>query len=74
MYRSKLQKDFEFNNRIFKIIFGVAVTVIVIFWIAMISFLIFAGSTAVKASDQIGQRGLKAVIEEIWCGPNNKCL
>jgi hypothetical protein len=28
----------------------------------------------IKAADQVEQRGLKAVIEQIWFGPNNKCL
>jgi flagellar basal body-associated protein FliL len=74
MYRSQFEKDFDFTARIIKIMFGVAVTIIVIGWIAMIAFWIFAGTTAVKAADQVEQRDLKAVIEEIWCGPNNKCL
>ena len=52
--------------------FGVAVTSIVVCWIAMIAFWIFAGTTAVKAVDQVEQRGLKAVVEQIWFGPNNK--
>jgi hypothetical protein len=74
MYRSQSEKDFHFMERMIKIMFGVAATIIVIGWIAMIAFWIFAGTTAVKAADQVEQRGLKAVIEEIWCGPNNKCL
>ena len=74
MYRSKFDKDFSSMERMIKIMFGVAVTVIVIGWIAMIAFWIFAGTTAIKAADQVEQRGLKAVVEEIWCGPNNKCL
>jgi hypothetical protein len=74
MYRSQFEKDFDFTSRVVKIMFGVAITIIVIGWIAMIAFWIFAGTTAIKAADQVEQRGLKAVIEEIWCGPNNKCL
>jgi hypothetical protein len=74
MYRSKFEKDFDSTSRIIKVMFGVAITFIVICWIAMIAFWIFAGTTAIKAADQVEQRGLKAVIEEIWCGPNNKCL
>jgi hypothetical protein len=70
MFRSQFQKD----QRMFNIMFRVAVTIVVIGWIAMIAFWIFAGTTAIKAADQVEQRGLKAVVEEIWCGPNNKCL
>jgi len=70
MFRSQFQKD----QRMFNIMFRVAVTIVVIGWIAMIAFWIFAGTTAIKAVDQVEQRGLKAVVEEIWCGPNNKCL
>jgi hypothetical protein len=66
--------EFDSMERVIKIMFGVAVTVIVISWIAIIAFWIFAGTTAVKAADQIEQRGLKAVVEEIWCSPNHKCL
>ena len=70
MYRSKLDKD----QRMFNIMFRTVVTIIAIFWIAIIAFMIFVGTTDVKAVDQVEQRGLKAVVEEIWCGPNNKCL
>ncbi len=74
MNRTRNLSQFEKDQRTFNIIFRVAVTVVVIGWIAMIALLIFAGTTAVKAVDQVEQRGLKAVVEEIWCGPNNKCL
>jgi plastocyanin domain-containing protein len=70
MYRSQFQKE----QRTFNIMFKAVVTIIVIGWIAIIAFWIFLGTVAVKAVDQVDQRGLKNVIEEIWCGPNNKCL
>ena len=63
---------FDSMDRMIKIMFGVAVTSIVVCWIAMIAFWIFAGTTAIKAADQVEQRGLKAVVEQIWFGPNNK--
>jgi hypothetical protein len=72
MYRNKFQKDFDFTSRVIKIMFGVVTTFIAIIWIAVIAFWIFAGTIAVKAADQIEQRGLKDVIEQIWFGPNNK--
>lgn len=65
---------FDTMDRMVKVMFGVATTFIVIVWIAIIAFWIFAGTTAIKAADQVEQRGLKAVVEDIWCGPNNKCL
>jgi hypothetical protein len=75
MWKSKVYRSqFEKDQRTFNIMFRVVATIIVIGWIAMIAFWIFAGTTVVKAADQVEQRGLKAVIEEIWCGPNNKCL
>jgi heme/copper-type cytochrome/quinol oxidase subunit 2 len=70
MYRSKLDKD----QRMFNIMFRTVVTIIAIFWIAIIAFMIFVGTTSIKAADQVEQRGLKDAVEEIWCGPNNKCL
>ena len=65
---------FDTMDRMVKVMFGVAATFIVVVWIAIIAFWIFAGSTAIKAADQVEQRGLKAIVEEIWCGPNNQCL
>jgi hypothetical protein len=74
MNRTRDLSQFEKDQRTFNIMFRVAFTIIAIGWIAMIALWIFAGTTAVKAVDQVEQHGLKAVVEEIWCGPNNKCL
>jgi hypothetical protein len=49
-------------------------TFIVIVWIAIIAFWIFVGTAAFKTAGQVEERGLKAVIEEIWCGSGKKCL
>lgn len=65
---------FHTMDRMVKVIFGVASTFIALIIIAIIAFWIFAGVTAIKAADQVEQNGLKSVIENIWCGPNNKCL
>ena len=73
MWKSKVYRSqFEKDQRTFNIMFRVVATIIVIFWITMIAFMIFVGSIAFKAADQVEQRGLKAVIEQIWFGPNNK--
>jgi hypothetical protein len=74
MYRNQFEKDFDFTTRWVKIAIGVAFTFIALVWIGIIAFWIFAGSTAIKAADQVEQKGLKAVIEQIWCGPEKKCL
>lgn len=47
-------------------IFVVAMCMLAI-WIMVIGF-------AVKTSDQIEAKGLKAVVEQVWCGPEKKCL
>jgi hypothetical protein len=74
MKSSKFNSDFHVMDRTFKIMFGVVVGFIAVVFIAVIAFWIFMAATVVKASDQVEQRGLKAVIEEIWCGPEKKCM
>ena len=58
----------------FKFLFRLTLTFIVIVWIAIIAFWIFVGTAAFKTAGQVEERGLKAVIEEIWCGSGKKCL
>ena len=69
-FRNKPVNDFDksFNtfNTIFKVVFGISVIIIVGTWIVM-------GVLAYKTIDAVGERGVKGVVEEVWCGKDTQC-
>jgi len=68
------QTNFDRSQRTFNIMFRIAATMIALTFVGIFLFWAFVGFTAVKAADEVEQKGLKAVIERIWCGPDNHCL
>lgn len=69
----RFARDFDWHQKIFRVIFTVATVSIVTIFIAIISFYIILGTAAVKSADAIEKDGLKAVIERVWCGQDSKC-
>jgi hypothetical protein len=67
-------RDFARSRRRFNIFFTVVSSVIALMFVAIIAFYVFVGSVAVSLADDVKTDGVRAVIERIWCGPNNKCL
>lgn len=72
--RLKFDREFENSRRVFNVVFGIALTFIVVVFIGLAAFYIFVGSLALNAASDVQEHGAKAVIERIWCGPDNKCL
>lgn len=72
--KSEFDKRFARNQRRFDIMFRVVSVIIGIVFIAVIAGWIFAGTVAYKAVDAVEEQGLKSVIENIWCGKDQKCL
>ena len=66
--------DFARSRRRFNIFFTVVSSVIALMFVAMIAFYVFVGTVAVSVADDVKTDGVRAVIERLWCGPNNKCL
>lgn len=68
-------RDFgrEYDVR-FKVLFRIAVGIIITSFLFTLGTLIFMGVVAYKAGDEIQEKGLKSVVERIWCGPDNHCL
>lgn len=71
---SQFNRDFDRSRRRFNIFFTVVSSVIVLMFVAMIAFYVFVGTVAVSVADDVKTDGVRAVIERLWCGPNNKCL
>ena len=75
MFGGDFDRRFERARRQHDIMFRVIMTIIVVTFIAIISFWIFAGTVAVKALGQVEQHGVKGVVEQIWCGKDKpNCL
>ena len=71
---SQFDRDFDRSRRMFKIFFAVVSSLIALVFIAIIAFYFFVGSIAIDAASDIKAEGARAVIERLWCGPNNRCL
>jgi hypothetical protein len=52
------------------LLFRIVPWFIVICFVAVAAFWAFFAFVAVKATEEIGQQGLKTVIERLWCGAN----
>lgn len=66
--------DFEKSRKRFNFMFNTVMVINIVIFVAVMSFIVFVGVTAIGAVDEIQSVGLKAVIERIWCGPGAKCL
>lgn len=65
---------FERNERRFNIFFRVVATMVAMVFVAVLAIWAVVGYFAYSLSDEVSTHGAAAVIERIWCGPNNKCL
>lgn len=72
--RSDFYKEFGASRRRFKIMQGFVVALIIIVFVMIMSFWSLVGYTAVEAKSQIKEKGLKTLVERVWCGPIDKCL
>ena len=66
--------DFDKQRRTFNVMFKAVSAFIIVVFFCIIAAWITVGVYAVKASDQIETRGLKAIVEDVWCGKGSKCL
>lgn len=63
---SDFDKSFDTMQTIFKVVFGLAVVMIIGSWIVM-------GVFAYKTIDAVGEQGVKGVVEQVWCGKDTQC-
>lgn len=71
--QTKFDLDFAKSRRNFTIMSRIVTSFIVFVFIAIISFWIFAGVFAVKAVDNVGEKGLRGSLEQLWCGKTPDC-
>ena len=71
---SHIDTEFAKANKRFNLIFRIAIGSIAVVFIVTVAFWVLVGTVAVKSADEVEKVGLKAVVERIWCGPDNKCL
>lgn len=57
------------HNTVFRMI----VAIIALIFVAIIGFWVIAGVVAVTAVDQVSEKGLRGVAEQIWCGQAPNC-
>jgi hypothetical protein len=67
---SNYDSDANFVRTGVKIVFGI----VAVGFVVIVAFWIFMAVTVVKTADQVEQRGLKAVVEDVWCGKDKHCL
>jgi hypothetical protein len=66
-------RRFKQSQRRFDFMFRIVATVIALTFVGTILFWIFAGYVAVKTVDQVGDQGVRGVVEQLWCGKNPDC-
>lgn len=75
MFGGEFDRRFERARKRHDMMFRIVMTIIVITFIAIISFWIFAGTVVIKAMNQVEQHGVRGVVEQIWCGKDQpNCL
>jgi hypothetical protein len=71
--RNNFDHRFDQSQRRFNTMFRVITTIIVLGFTAILAFWIFAGFLAYKAADGIGEKGVRGVVEQLWCGKSTNC-
>lgn len=74
MFNSQdFDRRFKQSQRRFDFMFRIVATFIVLTFVGIICFWVFAGVLAVKAVDQVGDQGVRGVVESLWCGKSPDC-
>ena len=74
MFNSRdFDRRFNQSQRRFDFMFRVVATIIALVFVGIVCFWIFAGALAVKAVDQVGEQGVRGVVEQLWCGKSPDC-
>lgn len=74
MFNSQdFDRRFKRSQRRFDIMFNIVATFIGLGFVATVIFWIFAGVLAVNTVDQVGDQGIRGVIEKLWCGKTEDC-
>lgn len=68
MFDRDFDRRFRQGQRRFDIMFRIVTTVIALTFVGIVAFWIFAGTMVFKAVGEVDQKGLKGVVEQIWCG------
>jgi hypothetical protein len=63
--RAEFDKSFNRSRKLFKVIFAVALTTILLVW-CVVGFSMYKAASLANAQDW--SHGVKPVIEKIWCG------
>lgn len=74
MRQSEFNREFGKSRKRFDIIFRSVAGVIVLGFIGIIVGWIFVGTAIYQAAAVVEEDGLKNVVENIWCGKDQKCL
>jgi hypothetical protein len=53
--------------------FRVVTALIVLAFLVIIGFWIVMGTVAYKTVEQVDEKGVKGVVEQIWCGKQKDC-
>lgn len=69
----EFDRNFAKSQRNFNIMFRVIATIVALGFVGIVCFWIFAGVLAVKAADQVGEQGVRGVVEQLWCGKSVDC-
>ena len=68
MFDRDFDRRFRQSQRRFDIMFRIVATIIALTFVGIVAFWIFAGTMVFKAVGEVDQKGLKGVVEQIWCG------
>lgn len=75
MFGGNFNRHFEKARHRHNMMSRIVMTMIIITFIAIISWWVFVGVIAVNALNQVDQHGIKVVVEQIWCGKDSpNCL
>jgi hypothetical protein len=66
-------RRFKQSQRRHDIMFRVISTIVALTFVGIVCFWIFAGVLAVNAVDQVGEQGVRGVVEQLWCGKTADC-
>lgn len=69
----EFNRQFAQSQRRFNVMFRVVTTLIALTFVGVILFWGFAGFLAYKAADGIGEKGVRGVVEQLWCGKSTNC-
>lgn len=67
------QRRMDRSQRTFDIVFRLVTVVIVLAFLAIIGFWIIMGTVAYKTVEQVDEKGIKGVVEQVWCGKQKDC-